>query len=491
MNRFLPLLLLLSGALSVLAYAPFNLFPLIVPTLGFLAWAWRSASPRRAAIYGACWGTGAFFVGMGWLMVALHRFGGMPVPLAVLAIGLLSVFLGLLPALAGYAFARLRRDHWAFDAVLFAAVWALAEWTRSWLFTGFPWLAVGYSQTPPSPLAGFAPIVGVYGLGFIVAAMSALLVFASFARARAVAAAVCVALLALGFGLGKVGWTEAFGEPVRVALVQTNVPQDMKWDRERMQTVLDANLDALQGARGQIVVLPETTLPMLFEHVPQDYLDAMAQGVRAQGGEGVMGVFTRDAEGRIFNSAVTFGGMAQQAYSKRHLVPFGEYSPPLFGWFYKLAKIPMSDQSRGQSGRPFDLAGQKVAMNICYEDVFGEELIASLPEATLMLNISNLAWYGDSHAQPQHLQIARMRALETGRPMLRATNTGMTAVIMPDGVVQAVLPPFERGVLNAQVRGYRGMTPYARLGNWAVVTLAFLILGTALALRWRKRSIAA
>jgi len=230
---------------------------------------------------------------------------------------------------------------------------------------------------------------------------------------------------------------------------------------------------------------------MLLEQVPQDYLAALEQAVHAKGAAGVMGVFTRDAEGHIFNSAVTFGGTTQQVYSKRHLVPFGEYSPPLFGWFYKLANIPMSDQSRGQSGEPFDLAGQKVAMNICYEDVFGEELIASLPEATLMLNISNLAWYGDSHAQPQHLQIARMRALESGRPMLRATNTGMTAVIAPDGMVQAVLPPFERGVLNAQVRGYRGLTPYARLGNWTVVTLALLIVGAACGLSRRARRVAA
>ncbi|MCX9157713.1 apolipoprotein N-acyltransferase [Niveibacterium sp. 24ML] len=474
----LPLILFLAGALSVLAYAPFDLALLIVPALGLLAWAWRDASPARAALYGLCWGTGAFFVGMGWLMVALHRFGGMPVALAALAIGLLSAFLALLPALAGYLFARLRRGHWAGDAVLMAAVWALAEWTRSWIFTGFPWLAVGYSQTPPSPLAGYAPLVGVYGLGFIVAGLSAALVFAWPAGRRTRLAAVggALGLLAVGAVLGQIAWTEPFGQAVRVALVQTNVPQDMKWDRERMQTVLDANLEALQGAQGQIMVLPETTLPMLLEHVPQDYLAALAQAMRERGGEGVMGVFTRDAEGRIFNSAVTIGGTAQQVYSKRHLVPFGEYSPPLFGWFYKLAKIPMSDQSRGQSGVPFDLAGQKVAMNICYEDVFGEELIASLPEATLMLNISNLAWYGDSHAQPQHLQIARIRALEAGRPMLRATNTGMTAVIRPDGSVQAVLPAFTRGALNAEVRGYRGMTPYARLGNAPVVVLSMVIL---------------
>lgn len=485
MKRLLPLLSLLAGALSVLAYAPFNLVPLILPTLGFLAWTWPSATPRRAAWLGLCWGTGAFFAGMGWLIVALHQFGGMPLPLAVFAIALLSAFMGVLPALAGFVFARLRRDHWLFDALLMGAAWALVEWTRGWLFTGFPWLAVGYSQTPPSPLAGFAPLVGVYGLGFIVMTLTALLVGGWRQQARVPATIGFAAVLVLGWGLARIDWTAPVGAPVSVALIQTNVPQDMKWDRARFQEVLDANLEAARSAHAQIVVMPETTVPILLEHMPAEYVAAFAEAFRAGGGEGLLGVFTRDADGHIFNSAVTLGGATQQVYSKRHLVPFGEYSPPLFGWFYALAKIPMSDQSRGVSGRPLTIAGQQVAVDICYEDVFGEELIASLPEATLMLNMSNLAWYGNSHAQPQHLQIARMRALETGRPMLRATNTGMTAVISPKGHVDAVLPPFERGVLQSEVRGYQGMTPYAHLGNWGVVLLSFGVLGLA-ALRARR-----
>ncbi|GAA5180805.1 apolipoprotein N-acyltransferase [Niveibacterium umoris] len=484
MNRLLPLVLILSGALSVLAYAPFDLVPLILPALGVLAWCWRDATPGRAALYGLCWGTGAFFAGMGWLMVALYLYGGMPLPLAVLAIALLSAFMGLLPALAGFVFARLRRDRWAFDALLMAAAWALVEWTRGWLFTGFPWLAIGYSQTPPSPLAGYAPIVGVYGVGFILMAVSSALVLGWRSGARGAASSAAALILVLGFGLGRIDWSEPVGAPVRVALVQTNVPQDMKWDRDRFQAVLESNLESARSAHGQIVAMPETTVPILLEHVPQDYLAALAAAFHAEGGEGVLGVFTRDGEGHIYNSAVTLGGATQQVYSKRHLVPFGEYSPPMFGWFYELAKIPMSDQSRGRSGKPLDIAGQKVAVNICYEDVFGEELIAALPEATLLLNMSNLAWYGNSHAQPQHLQISRMRALETARPMLRATNTGMTAVISPKGRVEAVLPQFERGVLHADVRGYQGLTPYARSGNLSVVLGAFAVLAFA-ALRRR------
>jgi apolipoprotein N-acyltransferase len=478
-----PVLAVLGGLASVLAFAPFGLSPLMPACLALLAWLWRDAAPRRAAWLGFCWGWGAFFAGVGWLIVALHRYGGMPAPLAALSIALLAVYMALWPTLAGWLFARLRSRHWLCDAALFAACWILGEWLRGWVFTGFPWLAVGYSQTPPSPLAGFAPVLGVYGVGFLACLLAALAVFGW--RERGKLAAVWVLVLGSGFALGSVSWTAPLGSPVSVALVQTNVPQQMKWDAERFNTVLAANLDAVREARARIIVLPETALPTLLENVPPNYLVLMNLMLRQRGGVGVVGVFTRDGDGHIYNSAVTVGSDRVQQYSKRHLVPFGEFSPPMFGWFYQLAHIPMSDQSRGRSATPLAIAGQKLAVNICYEDVFGEELITSLPEATLMLNISNLAWYGDSHAQPQHLQIARMRALETGRPMLRSTNTGMTAVIRPDGSVQAVLPAFTRGVLNAEVRGYQGLTPYSRWGNWAILAVIASSLAAAL---WRRRA---
>ncbi|WP_417067701.1 apolipoprotein N-acyltransferase [Niveibacterium terrae] len=478
-----PLLAVLGGLASVLAFAPFGLSPLMPACLALLAWLWRDAAPRRAAWLGFCWGWGAFFAGVGWLIVALHRYGGMPAPLAALSIALLAAYMALWPTLAGWLFARLRSRHWLADAALFAACWTTGEWLRGWVFTGFPWLAVGYSQTPPSPLAGFAPVLGVYGVGFLASLLAALAVFAW--RERGKLAAAWVLVLGAGLALSLVSWTAPLGSPVSVALVQTNVPQEMKWDAERFNKVLNANLASLRDARGRIIVLPETALPTLLDNVPPNYLELMTLMLRQRGGEGVVGVFTRDGDGHIYNSAVTLGSDRAQQYSKRHLVPFGEFSPPMFGWFYQLAHIPMSDQSRGRSATPLAIAGQKLALNICYEDVFGEELIASLPEATLMLNISNLAWYGDFHAQPQHLQIARMRALETGRPMLRSTNTGMTAVVRPDGSVQAVLPAFTRGVLNAEVRGYQGLTPYARWGNWAILFVIACSLAVSL---WRRRA---
>jgi len=232
------------------------------------------------------------------------------------------------------------------------------------------------------------------------------------------------------------------------------------------------------------VVLPETTLPLLAEQLPAGYLAELAAPQRARGGELILGVFLRDEAGHVHNAALGLGAGPLQHYAKQHLVPFGEYSPPLFRWFYDWVNIPMADQTRGAREQPpLAVDGQKIAVNICYEDVFGEEIIRALPEATLLLNISNLAWYGDSFAQPQHLQIAQVRALESGRPMLRSTNTGMTAVVRPDGSVAAVLPAFETGALVTEVRGYTGMTPYARAGNLPAVALA----GAILAWAWLRR----
>jgi apolipoprotein N-acyltransferase len=266
--------------------------------------------------------------------------------------------------------------------------------------------------------------------------------------------------------------------------------QSMKWNPDCFARVLRLNLELVGEAfrhepAPAIVVLPETTLPALIDRLPEGYVDDLAQIAAAAQGDLILGVFTRDPAGRIFNAAISLGQAPVQHYAKHHLVPFGEYSPPLFGWFYRLVDIPMSDQSPGEAvQRAMLLGGQRVALNICYEDLFGAELIRALPQASLMLNISNLAWYGDSLAQPQHLQIARMRALETGRPMLRSTNTGMTGLIQPDGRVAALLPAFQRGISHVSVQGHEGLTPYARWGDRLVLALASLVV---VLVAWRGR----
>lgn len=482
-------LALLAGGAGVLAFEPVGWFPLMFLCLAVLARLLRDVGRTRDGFWlGFAWGWGAFIAGVSWLYVALNRYGGMPAPLAGLAIALFCAYLALYPALVAALFVRLRSlgqcSAPLAAAALFGALWLLGEWLRGIVFTGFPWLAVGYSQTLPSPLAGYLPVIGVYGVGGLLAFVAAWLGLAEWRRAGTLwrPGLICVAVLGGGALLSMRAWTTPVGEPVRIALAQTNFEQSLKWDPERFADVLQVNFDLVRDAflrpnPPAILVLPETTLPTLLDRLPEGYLEALARLAQEAGGDLVLGAFRRDDAGHIYNAAISLGTAPVQHYAKQHLVPFGEYSPPLFGWFYQLASIPMSDQTRGAPDQaPMVLDGQQVALNICYEDLFGAEIIRALPQATLLLNISNLAWYGDSFAQPQHLQIARVRAIETGRPMLRSTNTGMTAVVQPDGSVSAVLPEFERGVLRASVQGYAGLTPYARWGDRLALAAAAFVL---------------
>ena len=464
-----------AGFVAVGGFAPFGLFPLPLLCLALLFRLWRhSESTGGAFSLGFFWGLGHFLGGISWLFIALSRYGGMPVPLAGVAIFLFCAAMALYPALVGALWFRLRRARPTRDALLVAGLWSLAELLRGYLLTGFPWLAIGYSQTPPSPLAGFVPLVGVYGVGFVVALLAGLLALAPWRRGMPAAALVAL-LVVCGSGLllRQQAWTQPAGEPLAVALLQTNVDQALKWRPELQQQWLQLNLALVREHPATLVVLPETSIPLLLDQIPPGYLATLSDAVEGRGGDLVFGAFAREPDGRIHNAAISLGVSGVQRYAKNHLVPFGEYSPPLFGWFYDWANIPMSDQSPGGDGQPpLSIGEHRIGLNICYEDLFGGEIARTAAQSTMMLNLSNLAWYGDSLAQPQHLQIARMRALETGRPMLRATNTGMTAVVMPDGGVSGVLAPFERGVLRAEVQGYRGQTPYMRWGDKAALAIA-------------------
>lgn len=481
-----------AGCITVGGYAPFGLFPITLVGLALLVRMWGGADRLSAGfMLGWWWGLGLFLAGVSWLFVALHRFGGMPAPLAGVAIVLFCGIMALFPALAGAAFVGLRRGGPWRDALLVAGLWALSEWSRGVFLTGFPWLAVGYSQTPPSPLAGFVPVLGVYGVGGLLMFAAAVLALPRAERRVPVPALLVVgALLAAGVALRQHAWTQASGAPLQVALLQTNVEQAMKWRPEMLNRWLKLNLDLVRDHPAELVVLPETTLPLLAESLPTGYLATLGDAVEGVGGDLVFGVFVREGDGRIRNAALSLGVSRPQHYAKRHLVPFGEYSPPLFGWFYDWASIPMSDQSPGDADQPpMQFRDQRIAVNICYEDVFGAEIADRAIDATILLNLSNLAWYGDSLAQPQHLQISQMRALETGRPMLRATNTGMTAVIAADGRVSGVLPPFHRDALRAEVQGRTGVTPYLRWGDNGALALAAMACGAGLLGRRRPDAV--
>ena len=469
----------LIGATGVLCFAPFGLFWLAPAVwLGLFALLRHADSEREAALTGLSFGIGFFLTGVSWVYVSLSVFGGMAWWLAGIAAFLFCSVMAIFPMLAGWLFKHWQPAEPGRQALLFAALIAAVDWLRSWIFTGFPWLLVGYTQAPPSPVSGFAPVIGAHGLSLLVALSGALLLRWKLGVAS------LAALAAAGFGLQQVQWTEPVGEPISVALIQGNIPQEVKFQPEAFLRTLNLYQRLVAENPAQLTLLPETAVPAFFDQLPPDYAESFKSTALRHDGDIVFGTITGHGE-HYWNSAVSLGNSPTQSYSKTHLVPFGEFIPPGFSWFMRLASIPMSSFSRGPGMQPpLAVAGQQLAVNICYEDVFGEEIIRSLPQAGILANLSNTAWFGRSLAQPQHLQIARMRAAETGRPMLRATNTGMTAVIAADGSLQAILPPFTQDVLRAEVRAYQGMTPYARYGNSAFLLLAGLFL---LFSQWPRR----
>ena len=493
------------GAVTVTGYAPFSLCLLPVITVAGLCCLWHGArTPRAAAAMGYAFGLGWFLFGVSWVYVSMHDFGGMPAAAAAVTTLLFCAFLALFPAAVGYACGRWIAAPAARYGLLVPAVWALTEWTRGWIFTGFPWLALGYSQVPDSPLAGYAPVLGIHGVTLATAASAGLLVswwlgsadkaegkLGAQALFRAIlhpSSFILLALWAGGWGLKQVEWTQPVGAPITVTLLQGNIPQDLKWREDRVQATLKTYSALAATSSSRLIILPETALPLFLGDVPKDYLSVLAERARANGGDILIGVPERQPNGEYFNSVVSFGTAATQTYRKSHLVPFGEFIPlrPLLEWIVVgIFRVPLQDFSRGsEDQRPLEVAGQRVAVNICYEDAFGEEIIRQLPEATLLVNVSNVAWFGRSIAPSQHLQISQARALETGRTMLRATNTGVTAVIGPDGRVLGGAPEFEMAAVTHAVQGYEGATPYVRTGNSAALALCALLLA---AYAWVRR----
>lgn len=487
------------GAAAVFAFAPFSIWGLNLVLFAAAFVLWRQAPTSAAAAWrGFAFGLGYFGAGVHWLFIALHVYGGMPAVLALLAVALFCAYLALFPALAAYLLARCAGRSAAYALLLAApAAWCLTEWLRGWLFSGFPWLALGYAELPSSPLLGFAPVLGVYGLSLLVCFGAGALAYAIVAGDATPAGrrlgpfAGFVVLLAAGGLLRDVEWSRPIGEPVKVSLLQGNITQDLKFDIRAFQHTLETYLRLARDSEAKLIITPESAVPAVFEDTPPLFLELLEAHAQRQGGDVLLGVFTQDPITQAFhNSVLSFGVSPTQAYYKVHLVPFGERIPlkPIFGWIFEhLVSIPIDDQGQGSTRqKPLQVAGQKVAVNICYEDAFGEEIIRQLPEATLLVNMTNDAWYGRSIAARQHNQIAQMRSLETARVMLRATNTGVTSVIDERGQIVASLAEFTTGRLDATIMGRSGSTPFVSWGNWPAVMLVFGALGIA---AWRaKRS---
>lgn len=524
--------MLAAGMAHALAFAPDPLPSWMLPFVQMLAMAclafavWRRTRLRHALALGLLFGLGNFTLGLYWLHTSMHVYGDLPWLQAALAVLALAAFESLFPAIACGLAWRLSprrldgRLSGLWMATAWASGWTLLEWLRGTLLTGFPWLNIGYAHVD-SVFAGWAAAVGVYGVAWLAAFASATLALLALSQTPAsapppdrrasplfpvVLAAVAAALG--GMLLSGVAWVSAHGQPILVRLVQGNIPQSQKFDPALLLRGMDhyRGLAAMppkeNGADPDLIILPETVIPIPQDLLPdtewQRWLDVAQQRQAAL----LLGIpihQTPDGRDAYTNSVVALDaqssidalrdGSTPMRYDKHHLVPFGEFIPKGFRWFVDAIGIPLGDFDRGAvRQRLFPLAGQVVAPNICYEDVFGEEILQAVRPsaqlgagATLLVNFSNLAWFGDSWALRQHLQMARMRSMETHRPMLRATNTGMTAAISPNGVVRAALPAQQVGLLDVEVQGTTGLTPYVRAGNtpilaWLGMTLLLCVV---------------
>src|SRR5512139_1932257 len=491
---------LLAGALAVAGFAPFGLWHLPALSLALLFGLLSRAASRRAGfIIGFTWGLGFFIAGVSWVFVSLSVYGGMAAWLAALATFLFCAVLALFPAAVGALQASPEASkRWCLPParrllLLAPLAWGVTEWVRGWLFTGFPWLAMGYAQVPASPLAGYAPLVGVYGVSFLLALIAALLAFGLMPQRRpaqrAWAAAAIVALGVGGQALRGAAWTTPDGAPTTVALLQGNIPQNMKWQPEVALATLDVYARMAAASPARLIVLPETALPLFESELPAAYRAELTRVGLHNRGDVLAGLPSGSPQGAYYNSVASFGSAPGQHYHKVHLVPFGEYIPlkAVWGWVIEVLHVPLSDFARGDARQaPLAIGGQRVAADVCYEGAFAEEIIRQLPAASVLMNVSNLAWFGDSFAPWQHAQMSQMRALETGRMMLRATNTGVTAIIDAKGRMLASLPLFTTGTLSGEIQGYAGSTPYVRWGNVPVLTL-WGILGVGLLIAGFRR----
>jgi apolipoprotein N-acyltransferase len=487
------LLAALCGALLALAFAPVRLYPLafLAPAVLFLLW--EDVLPRRAAWRGFLFTGSTFLAGTYWLYHSVHLVGQAPLWIAaILMLGLVAIMASY-TALLGYAVTRWSPAQGLLRwLILLPSGWVLVEWFRGWFLSGFPWLALGYSQLE-TPLRGLAPLVGVYGTSLAVAITAGGLTSLVLGRRRerVLAVLLVAGCWLIGAAAARVAWTMPEGEPVTVALVQGAVPQTMKWEAGQRERTLELYLELSRPYLGaDIVVWPEAALPALESEI-RPYLDALVTLASSRGSSLLMGLLRRDPASGAYYNAMAAWSPAEQWYYKRRLVPFGEFFPvpdAVREWM-RLMNLPYSDFEPGPEGQaPLEAGGERLAPTICYEDAYASEQLELATASTLLVNVTNDAWFGDSTAPHQHLDISRMRSLETGRAMLRATNDGITALIDADGRLAGRLPQFEPGVLTGLVQPRGGTTPYMRVGNWAVVLAALAGMAVGFAGAWGKRS---
>ncbi len=481
-------LLLIAGALMVLSFAPYSVhWALAFVLLLFLYVSIQSLTPKQGFWAGWCFGLGYFGLSVSWVYNSIHMFGSATVPLAAAVTLLFVLVMTVFPATTVWLYLRIKkRINWGWHAWLFASIWVLGELARGKIMGGFPWALVGYSQTT-EVFGALAPWVGVYGIGFLMILLPALLIDLLYRLARGTKAGkilivpVLAMVVAIGYGLNLLHSAElgqAKDTKLNVRLVQANIPQELKFSQERLQSSLQqyTSLSVQDLPPTDLIIWPETAIPTYFQNV-EEAIAPFASELKVKGVDVLAGGFYHDGE-FAYNSLRQLAG-EKALYKKRHLVPFGEYMPFRFflGWLHSYIEIPMSDLGRGSGpNEPMVFKNEPLGMSICYEDVFGEEMRELIPASTVLVNVSNDAWFGERIAPYQHQQKAQMRARELVRPLIRVTNTGVSSVIDHKGRIQGSIAQNTQGFLDATVTPRTGVSLYARTGNWPVFILAMLIL---------------
>jgi apolipoprotein N-acyltransferase len=483
---------LLAGALLTLAFAPFNLWWLALLCPAALMLLLHDATPRVGARLGFSFGTGTFVAGTWWLYISVHDFGEAPMWLTIVLIVALVAIMALYYALLGYVAARWLPTEGPSRFLLgLPAAWLLTEWLRGWFLSGFPWLSLGYSQTD-TWLAALAPIVGVYGISalLLVGSGSLALLWRGRGSDRALAMVLLIVPWTAALSLGRVDWTAVRGAPVSVAIVQGAIPQDIKWIQSNRLPTRDLYQRLNDEALGASLILwPESAVPELANDMTR-YLAEIYRRSRVRGSDVVMGIVRVGENGEDYYNSILALTEPLAFYDKRHLVPFAEYFPvpPFVRSWLRLMSLPYSDFTPGvESQPPLVAGGLTIAATVCYEDAFGSAQLAVLRQADVLANVTNDAWFGRSPARHQHFQIARMRAQEAQRFLLRAANDGISAIVGPRGEVLQRATEYQGSVIRGTVEARRGLTPYARTGNWPVV-LAGLVALAAAVLVARRRS---
>jgi apolipoprotein N-acyltransferase len=473
----------LGALLALAAELPFGGW-LQIPILSIVWWRLRneiSQTTKQYYAYGLIFGVGYFLIGLWWLYISMHDVGGMNPILSAIAVLLLSLYMALYFSAATFTIRHFKQSHIA--GLLLAASWVVTEYLRGYIFTGFPWMGLAENQFD-GPFSPIAPVFGGLACTFLaVWASWGILQMRTYPIECAIALLGTIALVQF---VGKISYTKPFGEPISVRLIQGNFEQSLKFNPQAIGQQIDFYVSEIQKQAADLIIIPETAFPWPQNNLPSgllNYLQNYSNSSLSNLLLGLVGEVPSEQGMQYTNRAIGLSPNTQPyQYDKVHLVPFGEFIPPGFHWFIKAFNVPLSDFARGSfDQKPFSIERKNqtsvnAAITICYEDVFGDELAARIQHnkepVHLLINMTNLAWFGQSQAPTQQLRLSQLRSLETGLPALRATNTGITAALGPDGKLLQTLPEFTQATLTTKIQPYSGQTPYVRWGNLPILSLS-------------------